>query len=296
MANRKISISTCFDYNIPIDEQIKLIAKSGYSYISLGESEEHSQYLTKKGRKRLKGLLNEYNLKIDTIHGPRIDQFDSVNKLKQVSIAAKDLDVSIVVVHGSPFDFKQEEFLNRLEILLNNCKTIEIIAKDMGIVLALENVLPGPATNLVRYALRELNPEYFGFCYDSSHGQIGETKPFNLIHELKDRLMVVHISDRIKEFVDHVIPGEGIINWNGLAKSLKESSFKGSFVLEVMVTHSKMKKPLEFLKLAYEKGSNLYDMVFTGGRIGAKLLKCIFIKKWGQSLFLPKEGGINAGC
>ncbi len=26
--------------------------------------------------------------------------------------------------------------------------------------------------------------------------------------------------------------------------------------------HSKIKEPLEFLKLAYEKGGNLYNMVF----------------------------------
>ncbi len=212
MTDGKISISTCFNYNTPIDEQVKLIAEAGFSCLALGEDEEHSQYLTKKGRKKLKELLNEYNLGIDSIHGPRIDRFDGVDKLKQVSIAAKDLNVSMVVIHGSPFDFKQEEFSNRLEILLNNCKTIEPIAKDMGIVFALENVLPGPATNLIRYALRELSPEYFGFCYDSSHDQIGGPRPFSLIHELKDRLIAVHISDRIKEFVDHVIPSEGFIN------------------------------------------------------------------------------------
>lgn len=258
-----MSISTSFNYDIPIDQQIAPISRTGFSCISLGENEKHSRYLTKEGHKRLKELLNQHNLGINTIHGPRIDLPDSLDRLKQISIAAKDLNVSIVVVHVGPMYFTKEELLNRLGTLLKRCKDIEVIAEDMDIIFALENPVPGPATDLVRCALAELNPDYFGSCYDSSHDQIGGPRSFDLVHELKDRLVAVHISDRIKEFVDHVIPGEGFINWNKLAKSLKEACFKGSFVIEVVMTHSRIKEPLEFLKLAYEKGNSLYEMIST---------------------------------
>lgn len=163
--------------------------------------------------------------------------------------------------------FKKEELPYRLGTLLKRCKEIEVIAEDMDIVFALENPVPGPATDLVRCALGQLNPDYFCFCYDSSHDQIGGPRSFDLIHELKDRLVAVHISDIIEEFVDHVIPGEGFINWSKLAESLKKACFKGSFIMQIAMTHSRIKEPLEFLKLAYEKGNSLYEMISTNRTI-----------------------------
>lgn len=50
MDRRLISISTCFDYGIPIEQQIPLIAKAGFSYVSLGENKEHSRLMSKEGR------------------------------------------------------------------------------------------------------------------------------------------------------------------------------------------------------------------------------------------------------
>jgi len=263
----RISVSTKFNYHIPIDEQIALISRAGFSCISLGEDEKHSRYLTKEGCKRLKELLNQHNLGINTIHGPRIDLPGSLARLKDILIAARDLNVSILVVHAGPMNFTEEELPNRLGTLLKRCKDIEVTAEDMDIIFALENPVPGPATDLVRCALAELNPDYFGFCYDSSHDQIGGPRSFDLIHELRDRLVAVHISDLIEEFVDHVIPGEGFINWSKLAESLKKACFKGPFVIEVVMTHSRTKEPFEFLKLAYEKGNSLYEMISTNQTI-----------------------------
>jgi sugar phosphate isomerase/epimerase len=258
---RPLSISTAFDYEIPIDVQIPLIAEAGFTHISLGEKEAHSGYLSQARRDDLKGLLDQQSIRIDTIHGPRADQPGSIELFSAVAEAAEDLSASIVVVHGGPFGFPEAELPARLDALLRTCEALQPVAQITGVIFALENVLPGPATDLVRQALPSLHPKHFGFCYDSSHDQIGGPKPFDLLAELKDRVVAVHLSDRIREFVDHVLPGEGFIDWRTLCKLLRVTRLAGPLLLEVMVTHSVEKQPDRFLKLAYERGCGLYDLM-----------------------------------
>jgi sugar phosphate isomerase/epimerase len=261
MIRPKLSIATFFDYTIPIEEQIPLVAEAGFNYISLGGKESHANYLSRMGRERLKELLQQHNLSIDTIHGPQADKPDSAKHLTAVAIAAAELSVPIVVMHAGSFDFPLEQLPDFLKAVLTTCSALEDVAKDTGILFAIENVLPGPATNIVPQALDKLNPKYFGFCYDSSHDQIGGPRPFDLLKSLKERLIAVHLSDRIQEFVDHVIPGEGFIDWVELTAILKTAPLKGPLLFEVATQHSTEKNPKRFLKLAYERACQVSAMI-----------------------------------
>jgi len=256
-----ISISTAFNYDVPINEQIPVIAATGFSYISLGAQEDHSGYLTASGRKRLKNLLQQHGLTIDTIHGPCMDLPDSTHRLSAVALAAVELEVPVVVVHAGPFAFEAPELPGYLKAVLQTGKDVESIARDTGITFALENVLPGPATELVREALLSLDPEYFGFCYDSSHDQIGGPKPFDLLVDFSHRVSAVHLSDRIANYVDHVPPGEGFIHWEALAKVLRATVFTGPLLFEVMVTHASQKESWPFLEVAYRQASWVYSLI-----------------------------------
>ena len=266
---RELSISTSFDYDVPIELQIPLITAAGFTHVSLGGREAHSGYLSKGSRMRLKTLVQRHSLRIDTIHGPRADQPGSIELLSEVAEAAADLSAPVVVAHGGPFAFDEAELPARLEGLLSVCEALGPIAARTGVVFALENVLPGPATDLVRQALPHLNPRHFGFCYDSAHDQIGGPRPFDLLDELRDRAVAVHLSDRVREFVDHVLPGEGFIDWEALAGHLRALSLAGPLLLEVMVTHSAEKETRRFLQLAGERGAWLWDLVLGGGPMGA---------------------------
>ncbi len=69
----------------------------------------------------------------------------------------------------------------------------------------------------------------------------------------------MHISDRIKEFVGHVIPGEGFINWKGICNILKEVNYNRPLLLDIMTSNSKEKEAKAFLELSYNSGCRLYD-------------------------------------
>lgn len=259
---RNISISTFFDYNIPIESQIPLIAEAGFTHFSLGFKRSHFDYLSQEARKKLTGLTNRYGLKIDTIHGPNMDR-TGIGEYKEIAKAAVELNVPVIVLHGSSFEFNEDELEDRFLELEKACRKIVEISQKTGITFALENVLPGPPTELIRRILRESDPEYIGFCYDSSHDQIDGPRSFELLEELRSKLVAFHLSDRVKPFIDHVIPWEGFIHWEELCPVLRTSNITFPLLLEVSTTNSAEKDPAKFLTLAYERGCRLYDKIFT---------------------------------
>ena len=66
---------------------------------------------------------------------------------------------------------------DRLAVLDRQLDVIQSCLTEHGVVLALEVVMPGPATDLVPLALEDRDPSRFGFCYDSAHDQIGVPRP-----------------------------------------------------------------------------------------------------------------------
>jgi len=243
---RDLSISTAFDYSIPIEKQVKLIAESGFNYISLGGNKEHSGFMSVEGRKNLKILLNKFSLHIDTIHGCRADLPNSIEMLCQMAESAVYLGSKTIVFHATSFEIGEDEVNAKSENLFKVCNELKYISKNTGIIFALENLHPASATDVVRKVLPELDKNYFGFCYDSSHEQVDGPRSFELLEQFKNRIFAVHISDRIKEFVDHVIPGEGFIDFKSICKILKASNYSRPLLLEVMTLHSKEKKRKHF--------------------------------------------------
>jgi len=260
---RKISISTTFNYDTPLSEQLALISHAGFTHVSLGANESHSKYLDKTSRNEIKKLLNVHTLKIDTLHFPQpLDGFSGKDLLDCIVEAALDLSIPIIVCHGGPFEFGANELDDRFNKLLKMCKQLETLARKTEIIFALENVCPGPATKLVTEALQQLELQFFGFCYDSSHDQIDGPNSFELLDSYKDRLVTVHLSDRIKEFVDHVIPGQGFIDFNTICKILKTSKYKRPLLFEVMMEHAGIEDPQEFLNKTYEQACDIYDRIY----------------------------------
>ena len=258
---RQLSISTSLDYALPLEVQVPLIALAGFTHLSLGENVDHSGYRDPERRLLLRQLLEVHGLHLDTIHGPCLDGERSEGLLFAIEAAA-DLGAPVVVAHAGPFDFPMAELPARMEAVRRRCAEITPILEQTGITIALENVAPGPATDLVHLALAELDPRWFAFCYDSAHDQIDGPRPFTLLNELGDRLVAVHLSDRVRAFVDHVPPGDGWIDWETLVAAMRTTPFAGPLLFEVMVLHATEKDPARLLRLTYERGCALSDQIF----------------------------------
>ena len=257
--NKKISVSTSFNYEVPIENQVHMISNAGFSHLTLGSNLNHFNYFDSDNRLKLLRLLNNGNLFIDTIHGKSLHQDKNLELLEKTIIAAKEFGVKYIVVHISPFMFDKKDYVGlfeNLKLLKNDL--IRLLEKNK-IKLALENVFPNHELDLLIEYVKYLNHDLIGICYDSSHDQIDGPRDFTFLERYKAKVMKVHISDRIKEFVDHVIPGEGFINFDKIIELLKQSAFELPLLLEVMMTHSKYNKSPElFLSEAYKMGSEIY--------------------------------------
>jgi sugar phosphate isomerase/epimerase len=179
-------------------------------------------------------------------------------------MAAAELGAPCIVAHAGPFNCQADEIDERLALVLATCKALVPVARGTGVVFALENVMPGPATDLVRLALQDLDHSVFGLCYDSSHDQIDGPRPFDLIDEFRGRIFTVHLSDRIEAHVDHVIPGEGFIDWPSMCYKLRLACYAGPVLMEVMITHSRFQDPSRFLREARTTAQKTWEMIHSG--------------------------------
>lgn len=256
-----VSISTCFDDSIPMDIQLGLIREAGFECVSIGGNYEHSGILNDDGLMALKAKLSSNQLSVDTIHGYAMDRSDALDVNREIVQAAMELNVPVVVLHCSSFTFNPATLEGRRVDIRRKLERFEALSKASCVRFAFENVLPGIATDFMEEMLAEADPRYFGFCYDSSHDQIDGPRDFGLLERQMDRLIAVHISDRIREFVDHVIPEEGFIDFDTLCSLLKRAEIGFPLLMEVMMENSYFKDPKVFLKAAKEAAAKLERLI-----------------------------------
>ncbi len=247
-----ISISSCFDYDIPLDEQMKYISKAGFTHISLGSNLEHSKLLEEGRIEQIKNALDENNLSIDTIHFYQsISTEDWQPVMERTMQIANELNCHVIVAHCTSFMGKEIQSNDYIEKLKVSIIDLTELCKKYNIKVALENLCPGKATDVLERMLEVADENYIGFCYDSSHDQVDGPRPMTLLEKWKHRLMAVHISDRIKPFTDHVTIGEGFIHFDEMNKILRTIDFDFPFLMEVMKTYSQFKDTEEFLEKTY---------------------------------------------
>jgi len=257
-----VSIATCFDYDIPFEKQLEMVNNAGFKYVSIGGKYSHSNVLLKEKRKEIKSLLNKFDLKIDTLHGCCTDDPECIGKLDELIEAAHELEVPIIVIHPiSGFEIEKSEIESKVEEVKTVVSRFESKLKQYGIKLAIENLHPENATEVLDRVLPQLDSEYVGFCYDSSHDQVDGPRKFDLLERHLHRLIAVHLSDRIKPFVDHAIPGEGFVDFERIGELLRKSNFKSPILMELMIANSNINNHQEFLATAYSEAVKIYAQV-----------------------------------
>lgn len=257
--SKNISISSCFDYDIPLEEQMKYITRAGFTHISLGSNLEHSKLFEQGRVEQIKNALAENNLSIDTIHFSQSLATDDWQPImeKTMQIATK-LNCPVIVAHCTSFMGKEIQSNEDIENLKVSIIDLTELCKKYKVKVALENLCPGNAADVLEQMLEIADKNYIGFCYDSSHDQVDGPRPMELLEKWKHRLMAVHISDRIKPFTDHVTIGEGFIRFNEMVEMLRTIKFDFPFLMEVMKTYSQYKDTEEFLGNTY---AGAYDLV-----------------------------------
>lgn len=214
--------------------------------------------------------LHQNGIICETLHAP----FDHINdmwkeedagevmlnRLMQAVQLCSKHHIPVVVVHtssGRPMPAMTDIGFARYRKLVT-------YAAEQHVQIAFENLryLENTAQLLRR------NPEA-GFCWDSGHASCF-TPQEQFLPLYGDRLIALHISDNLCRYDsdDHLLPFDGNIAMEEVAKAIADSGYRGTLMLEVGKKAQKEQTPLyasltddAFIKRAVQAAKKLAAMV-----------------------------------
>ena len=254
----KIGIYYNFIPEIDNRERIKLLASTGF---------EHTAFWLPEPIDNAKAMLptqaRQAGMKVDNIHA----DFKGASKLWQDTIewdyvyasylaymdlcADNQIPTLIVHVTGSGiFPPLCQLGIDRVNRLLEQ-------AERKNVTIALENL---ERTEYIDYIFDRVKAEKLGFCYDSGHANCWD-KDKTLLKKYGNRLKALHFNDNDGKSDQHLIPGDGLIDWKSIAGQLTALKYENPCTLEVAKSLSDKYQLLsdkEFWSLAHRRAIELF--------------------------------------
>ncbi|MRR09564.1 sugar phosphate isomerase/epimerase [bacterium] len=261
-----LSIGTTFNWDIPLDRQMALCARAGFTHLSIGAGNPgHSGYLTVAGRQRMLRLLATHGMGVCSVHAPMDREADissqdvasarrGLDDVRRSIEAALSLHAGVVVIHPSNSEAGNPE-QKKMVLTEQVIRLLELIQGE-PVRLAVENLPPAPTIMMLSYSLDTIAAPQYGFCYDSSHDNLS-ARPCSILEQHGHRLIATHISDNRGMRDDHMLPYEGRVNWDDFCRVFSAIDFNGIFLLEVEMRESAYQNADEFVREAYRRGMTL---------------------------------------
>lgn len=252
-----LGIYNAFGYTLDWQERYRIIKAAGFDSVMLWWSDGFGRgpgYQQDVERARNAGLV------VENIHTPVQWQ----NDLSRDGQAGEDLlalyvqcvqdcahyQVPAMVVHLPGDQFP----LNTLGI--DRLKQVTEQAERYGVRVAWENIFN--TKNLAR-ALREIDSQQTGFCYDSCHHANDPEAP-ELLEQYGSRLLALHLHDNGGRRGQHQLPFDGHIDWPAVMGKIAATGYAGPTSLEPMNWDYEQLTIEEFLRSAAEKARALEQL------------------------------------
>ena len=133
-------------------------------------------------------------------------------------------------------------------------------AKELGVEIACENIRP--YGNLA--FILEQFPES-GFCWDVGH-EVCSGMGIQFMPMFGNRLKALHIHDNMLDGDHHMIPRDGKIDFDRVARQIAESPYEGSVMLELSTKQSDFYNgisPEEYYERAANAAMSLKEQIET---------------------------------
>jgi len=254
----KISIKSDAYFRFDDFEQgMRLMKEHGYDgfdYQELGSVPNSPLYKMSDGEMKayltkVKECAKEIGLEICQLHGafPCVDFSTEEGCQRQIEcfkksiLGAKYLGCPKMVVHpfmpGLETNSPSEE-----EIPLNArlFKQLAPFAREHGVTVCIENVAAPQGTAMsyienIKKVLLEVNDEYIMACLDTGHFEAVGKDICGAIRLLGEHLAALHVHDSAFGQDRHAYPFQGLVDWKGFTRGLKDIGFKGAISLETQV-------------------------------------------------------------
>jgi sugar phosphate isomerase/epimerase len=192
---------------------------------------------------------------LDLAHHDDHHREQAITKLLTSARALKRLGGTILVVHPTDHVRAHHDVAPRLSNAAEALRRITEAAGTFGVTIAIETPLPhliGGHPDEFARILDHVGPAA-RVCLDTGHTFLGGfTQHF--IELAHDRLVHVHAHDNHGHYDDHLVPGDGAIDWSTVRASLSGVRYAGWIVLELKCPGA---PPAEYFRRARTQSERL---------------------------------------
>ena len=232
------------------------VAAHGFDAVEVYATRTHFDYHDPVAAGALGEWLAEAGLFLHSVHAPTTTGFVGGRWGETLTIAAADegqrqlavaetitaLGIAAVVpythlvVHlGVP---SAEPSANSRAAIVRSLEQIADAAEPVGVRLALE-LIPNPlsiAPRLVQWLEDDLDLGHAGVCLDVGHAHIvGDV--MEAVETCSGHIVTTHLHDNGGKRDDHLIPGQGTIDWDGTMMAFQKVGYDGVQVFELAPAH-----------------------------------------------------------
>jgi sugar phosphate isomerase/epimerase len=241
----KLSFNTSAYVHFPIERTIGSLAQLGYGGIEIARTHPVHE-MSRQDRKKLLRFIKSHGLAVSCVQGgspPR--PYPEIAK-KRIDLAA-DLECHVVNLGpGSDVEEEKERERNWKEVVEIFRELAEYAAsRDVTVTMEAEppSILSGQAGKSyprligtlkdLERMLRDVEAQNFGVTFDISHIYAIRENPLNVIEKVRDRIVHVHVGDNVNRVGGHLIPGTGIVDFEGPLRALGRVGYKGFLSVEL---------------------------------------------------------------
>jgi sugar phosphate isomerase/epimerase len=237
-------------------DHLAAVTGHGFEAIEVYATRTHFDYHDPAVATALGEWLDSAGLSLHAVHAPTTTGFVGGRWGDTLSIAAPDdarrqlavaetiaslglasiVPFSYLVLHlGVP---SAEPSANSRAAVARSLEQIVEAARPVGVTLALE-LIPNPlsvAARLVQWLEDDLELDGSGICLDVGHAHIvGDV--MEAVETCSGHIVTTHLHDNGGRRDDHLIPGQGTIDWDGTMMAFQKVGYDGTLVFELAPAH-----------------------------------------------------------
>jgi sugar phosphate isomerase/epimerase len=243
----EIGLSSGIAWTHPIGDVLPHIADCGFRTIEVSTAPHHLRFDDAEAVAAVARLAARHGLRVHSLHAPFGHDVNftspdgdqrrhALERLTRAADALRTLGGKLYVIHPGGED--QRWIWDRDARLASSVEGLSAVwaqCRQRGLQLVLETPLPhllGGQVEDFAWILDRLPREGVGICLDTSHTSLGGSL-FEVIERFGPRLVHVQASDNHGHTDDHLLPGDGVIEWPRVLAALQRVRYEGVFMLEV---------------------------------------------------------------
>ena len=225
-------------------DAIPVLADQGVTAVEIGI--DFPEYFDRRDPTELRALiakLTSCGVRAHSVHSPYGPDLDissltdqtherGVDRLIDSIEFAGVLGAGVVIVHAS--DKLAGSSDGRFERARGVLREVSVVAKESGVMLALENLPPdhlGHTPQEILSLLDGTDPDSMGVCFDCGHANLSG-RFIEFTKALLPHAVATHVHDNDGTEDQHRFPGTGTIDWRAFASAYRGSRANATIMLE----------------------------------------------------------------